>query len=198
MTKLNLRKKVLQSVEKADIEAAYSNIEDAKEDSNELLQQIERLESYLPSIKAPESDEDENKEKIAQCLHGLIIGYEKLRNATDDSASKTEYNTRRLDFVSKFIIFDVEGELRDGLRDTLIEDWEEDHANLTLEIQNNDTMIQIRILERVLGLTSRDNKNFFAALVVELAKAYKAQSEKVLADLQVLEDTGSKDDNHRL
>ena len=118
--------------------------------------------------------------------------------AADDVAQKTEYITRKLAFVSQFIMFDVEGELWDEYKDELIKNWESDLANLTFTFENIDTMKVIQILERVLNLTSRDNKNFFAGLVVELAKAYKAQSEKVLDDLKIAEELSSKGDVYRL
>ena len=75
-------------------------------------------------------------------------------------------------------MFDEEGDLRDGeeggLKDELIENGEADLANLTIDFDGDNTTAerQIQILEPVYSLTSRDHKDFFAMLAVELSKQY--------------------------
>ena len=178
---LKLRKTVPESNDDIGqlIEDAFTAIdgaEDKPENKVELQTQIANLESYLLQTKAPANEEDEdNKNKIAQCLHGLIVGYEKLAEAFDENTDKLNYNVKRQSYVSQFIQFDEEGDLRDGLKDALIENGEVDFANLTLDFEQNAEMTaqkQIQILEPVYSLTSRDHKDFFAMLAVELSKQY--------------------------
>ena len=191
--KLRLRKEVPESDGDIGqlIDDAFTAIDGAEGEVVELQTQISALESYLLQTKAPANEEDEDsKNKIAQCLHGLIVGYEKLADAVDEASDKLNYNIKRLGYVSQFIKFDEEGELRDGLRDELIENGEADFANLTLDFAENPDMTaqrQIQILEPVYSLTSRDHKEFFAMLAVEISKQYLAHAEFVKQELEVAE-----------
>ena len=87
-------------------------------------------------------------------------------------------------------MFDEKGDLRDGLKDELIENGEVDFANLTVDFYENEEMTayrQIQILEPVYSLTSRDHKEFFAMLAVELSKQYLAHAHIVMRELDIAE-----------
>ena len=71
----------------------------------------------------------------------------------------------------------------------MIENGESDFASLTLDFDGNNVTAeqQIQILEPVYSLTSRDHKDFFAMLAVELSKQYLAHAKEDLQKLEVKE-----------